>query len=99
MENSVSSNFDCDPEIMLKWLQHHSNLHQISPQKKLKSTFFKKKKKKFRPTSQKGRFPILTRNLKPLSGMENFFFFKFNLLVQFFGVKFTGNYHVVGIIT
>ena len=27
-------------------------------------------------------------------GNRQFFFLKFNLLVQFFGVKFTGNYHV-----
>ena len=56
-------------------------------------------KKKFRPTSQNERFPILRPNLKPLSGIEIFFFSKFNLLVQFFGVKFTENYHVIGIIT
>ena len=38
-------------------------------------------KKKFRPTSENGRFPILRPNLRPLSGIENFFFSKFNLLV------------------
>ena len=38
-------------------------------------------KKKFRPTSQKGRFPILRSNLWPLSGIEIFFFLKLNLLV------------------
>ena len=32
-------------------------------------------------------------------GNRNFFFSKFNLLVYFFGVKFTGNYRAVGIIT
>ena len=56
-------------------------------------------KTKFRSTSENSRFPILRPNLKPLSGIENFFFSQFNLLVQFFGVKFTGNWHVVGIIT
>ena len=61
--------------------------------------FFFHKKKKFRPSSQNGRFPILRPNLRPLSEIENFFFSKFNLLVYFFGVKFTGNYHAVGIIT
>ena len=44
-------------------------------------------------------FAIMRPNLRPLSGMDNFFFSKFNLLVQFFGVKFTGDYHVLGIIT
>ena len=29
-------------------------------------------KKKFRPTSQNGRFPILRPNLRRLSGIENF---------------------------
>ena len=45
MKNSVFSNFDCDPEIMLKWLQHHGNLQWIPPQKTLWSTFFSRKKK------------------------------------------------------
>ena len=45
MKNSVFSKFDCDPEIMLKWLQHHSNLQWIPPQKTLWSTFFPQKKK------------------------------------------------------
>ena len=31
-------------------------------------------------------------------GNRNFFFSKFNLLVEYYGVKLTGNYHVVGII-
>ena len=43
--------------------------------------FFHKKKKNFRLTSQNGRFPILRPNLRTLSGIENFFFLKFNLLV------------------
>ena len=43
MMNSVFSNLDCDPEIILKWFQHHGNLHQISPQKTLWSTFFSRK--------------------------------------------------------
>ena len=46
MKNSVFSNCDCDPEIMLKWLQHHGNLQWIPPQKSLWSTFFSTKKKK-----------------------------------------------------
>ena len=44
-------------------------------------------------------FAILRPNLRPLSGMDNFFFSNFNLLVQFFVVQFTGDYHVAGIIT
>ena len=43
--------------------------------------FFHKKKKKSRPESQNGRLSILRSNLRPLSGIENFFFSKFNLLV------------------
>ena len=35
--------------------------------------FFSKKKKKFCPTSQNARFPILRPNLRPLSRIENFF--------------------------
>ena len=35
--------------------------------------FFYHKKKKFRPTSLNGCFPILIPNLSPLSGIENFF--------------------------
>ena len=42
--------------------------------------FYSLKKKKIRPTSQDRRFLILRPNLKPLSGIE-FFFFKFKLLV------------------
>ena len=43
--------------------------------------FFSTEKKKFRPASQIGRFPILRSNLRPLSGIENFFFLQFILLV------------------
>ena len=81
MKNSDFSNFDCDPEIMLKWLQHHSNLKWITPKKHYDQLFFPEKKKKFRQTSQNGRFSILKPNLRPLSRIENFFFSKFNLLV------------------
>ena len=95
MKSSDFSNYDCDPEIMLKWLQHHGNLQWILPQKTLWSTCFPEKKK-FRQISQNGRFPILTLN--PFRESKFFFFSKFNLLVSFFGVKYTGNYHVVRII-
>ena len=73
MKKSVFSTFVCDNVIMLESLQHHGNLQWILPQKILWSAFFPKKKK-FRQTSQNGRFPILRKNLKPLSGMEIFFF-------------------------
>ena len=43
-------------------------------------------------------FAILASNLRPLLKIENFFFSKFNLILDFFGVKFTGNYYVVRII-
>ena len=99
MKNSDFSNFDCDPEMMLEWLQHHGNLQWIPPHKNTIFNFFFHKKKKFLPTSQNGRLSILRTNLGPLSGIENFFFSKFNLLVWFFGVKFAGNYHVAEIIT
>ena len=51
--------------------------------------FFFHKKKKFRPTSQNGRFPILRPNLRPLSGIE-IIFSKFNLLVQFLELNLPG---------
>ena len=35
--------------------------------------FFFHEKKKFRPTSQNVRLSILRSNLRPLSGIENFF--------------------------
>ena len=73
MKKSVFSTFVCDDEIMLEQLQHHGNLQWISPQKTLWLTVFSKKKK-FRQTSQNGRFPILRPILRPLSGMEIFFF-------------------------
>ena len=41
-------------------------------------------------------FAILGLDLRPLLGIEIFFFIIFNLVLQFFGVKFTGNYYVVG---
>ena len=45
MKNSDFSNFDCDPEIMLKCLQPHGHLQWIPLQKTLWSTFFSEKKK------------------------------------------------------
>ena len=77
----------------------YGNLREISRQKTLSSTFFSTKKKNTVRHPQMVVFAILRPNLRPLSGIENFFFSKFNFLVQFFEEKFTENYHVVGIIT
>ena len=51
---------------------------KFQPKKHYDKLFFRQKKK-FRPKSQNGRFPILRPNLRPLSGIENFFFSKFLL--------------------
>ena len=61
--------------------------------------FFYTKKKNSGRLPKMVVFAILRPNLRPLSGIDIFFFTKFNLLVPFSEVKFTGNYHVVGIIT
>ena len=42
--------------------------------KKHYDQLFFPQKKKFRPTSQNGRFPILRPNLRHLTEIENFFF-------------------------
>ena len=64
------------------WLWSRNNVEIIatlreSPvnftQKNTMINFFSTKKKKFRPTSLNGRFPILRPNLRPLSRIENFF--------------------------
>ena len=60
--------------------------------------FFSQKKIFPSETSEVVVFAILGPNLKNLLRIENFFFSKFSLVVDFFGVKFTGNYYVVGII-
>ena len=71
------------------WLWSRKNVEMIAilrlspvnftPKNTMVNFFFHKKK--IRPTSQNGRFPILKPNLKPLSGIVIFFFAKFNLLV------------------
>ena len=60
--------------------------------------FFSQKKNFLSETSKVVVFAILGPNLRTLLKIENFFFSKFNLILDFFGVKFTGNYYVVGII-
>ena len=47
MKHSVFSNFVGDPEIKLKWLQHHGNLQSIPPRKTLWPTFSSRKKTNF----------------------------------------------------
>ena len=90
MKNSDFSNFDCDTEIMLKWLQDHGNLQWISPRKTLWSTLFStKKKNSFRHPKMVG-FAILRPNLRPLSGIENFFSQNLSYSYSFLGWNFPG---------
>ena len=56
-------------------------------------------KKKISDIAKMVIFVILGPDLRPLLGIDNFFSIKFNLVLQFFGVKFTGNYYVVEIIS
>ena len=60
--------------------------------------FFSQKKNYLSDTSKMIVLEILRSNLIPLLGIENFFSNEFNLVLHFFGVKFTGNYYTVGII-
>ena len=52
--------------------------------------FFFHKKKKFRPTSEKGRFPILRPNLRPPSGIGNFFSQNLTYSYSFLGWNLPG---------
>ena len=61
--------------------------------------FLLNKKKKIPSDIPKWSFSDFETEPETPVGNGQFFFSKFNLLVQFFGVKFTGDYHVVGIIT
>ena len=76
MKKSVFSTFVCDPEIMLKWLQHHGNLQWIPPQKTLSSTFFFHKKKLDIP---KWSFSDFKTEPETPFGNRNFFFLKIQL--------------------
>ena len=93
----VFSIFDCDPEIIMECLQQQSSVN-FTPKKTMINFFFTKKKNYLSDTSKMVVLAILRPNLRPLVGIENFFFNEFNLVLHFFGVKFTGNYYVVGII-
>ena len=74
MMNSVFSNFDCDPEIILKWLQHHGNVHQISPKKTLRSTFFSTKKRNIPSDIPKSSFSDFETETETPFGNRKFFF-------------------------
>ena len=78
MKNSDFSNFDCDPEIMLIWLQHHGNLQWIPPQKTLWSTFFSTKKK-IPSDIPKWSFSDFHTEPETPVGNRNFFFLKIQL--------------------
>ena len=67
--------------------------------KKTTNNFIFLKKKFFSDLAIIVVFAIFGPVLRPVLGIENFFFIKFYLVLQFFGVNFTGNYHVVGIIS
>ena len=81
MKNSVFSNFDCDPEIKLKWLQHHGNLQWILPQKTLWSTFFSRKKKNSVRHPKMVVFRFWNRSWNPFR--ESKFFFSQNLTYSY----------------
>ena len=53
--------------------------------------FFSTKKKNYAQHPKVGVFRFWGRTWNPFREWKIFFFSKFNLLVQFFGVKFTGN--------
>ena len=80
MKNLFFSNFACDSEIMLKWLQHHGSLHQISPQKTLRSTFFFTKKNSVRHPKMVV-FRFWERTWNPLR--ESKIFFSHNLTYSY----------------
>ena len=82
------------------WLWSRNNVEMIAtlrwstvnftPKNTMINFFFHKKKKKFRPTSQNGRFPILRPNLRPLLGIENFFSQNLTYLYSFLGWNLPG---------
>ena len=58
--------------------------------KKHYDQLFFPQKKKFRPTSQNGRFPILRPNLRPLSRIDNFFSWNLTYSYSFLGWNLPG---------
>ena len=78
MNKSDFPNFDCNPEIMLKWLQHHGNLQWIPPQKTLWSTFFSRKKK-IPSDNPKWSFSDFKTEPETPFGNRKFFFLKIQL--------------------
>ena len=76
MMKSVFSNFDSDPEINFKLMQHHGYLHQMSPQKTLRSTFFFHKKRNNPSDILKSSFSDFETEPETPFGNRNFFFLK-----------------------
>ena len=83
MKNWVFSTFDCDPEIILKLLQHHGNLQWLSPKKHYERVFFHKKK----IPSDIAKWSFSKFETKPESLRESKIFFSQNLTYSysFFG--------------
>ena len=97
MKNSFFSNFDCDPEIM----RNDCNITVISGKFHLEKhygQFFFLEKKIIPSDIPKWWFSDFMTEPETPFGIRNFIFPIFNLFVYFFGVKYTGNYHVIGII-
>ena len=90
MKDLVFSTFDCDPEIVMEWLQQHSNPRYISPRKTIQSTFFPWKKKFLSKTPKIVVLAILRPNLRPLLGIENFFSVNLTYSYTFLGWNLTG---------
>ena len=79
------SNFDCDPEIMLKWLHHHGNHQWISPKQKLWSTFFSRKKKNSVRNPKMVVFRFWDRTWDPFRKSKIFFSQNFTYSYSFLG--------------
>ena len=75
MKKLIYSTFVCDPEIMLKWLQHYGNLRKFYREKNYGQLYFPQKEK-FRPTSQNGRFRDFEIDPETPFGNRKFFFLK-----------------------
>ena len=88
MKNWVFSTFDCDPEIILKLLQHHGNLQWLSPKKYYERVFFHKKK--IPSDIAKWSFSKFETKPESLSGIENFFFSNLTYSYSFLGWNLPG---------
>ena len=95
----VFSIFDRDPEIIMKWFQRHGNSRQISPQKRIPvSWILRKKNFRFPKRGLKFGLKIGKRPFWDV-GRKFFFLWKKKLIIEFFGVKFTGDSRDVAIIS